>query len=147
MGLTNFNIQFEKPLKIFFSGEELRGRVIVDLSSEKKFRQIKLEVVGRGEVDWKEGDWDYRASEKYFSQEFIIQQGPGLPPGQHILPFSLLLPSNLPSSYEGKHGNVRYYVKADIVRDWKWNHKVKHHIMVNGILDLNLYPSAQAPGQ
>ena len=54
MGLSNFNIQFEKPLKIFFSGEELRGRVVIDLSSEKKFRQIKLEVVGRGEVHWKE---------------------------------------------------------------------------------------------
>ena len=33
------------------------------------------------------------------------------------------------------------------MRDWKWNHKVKQHIMINGILDLNLYPSAQAPGE
>ena len=41
---------------------------------------------------------------------------------------------------------MRYYVKADIVRDWKWNHKVKQDIMVNSILDLNLCPSAQAPG-
>ena len=54
MGLTKFNIQFEKPLKIFFPVEEVRGRVTVDLSSEKKFRQIKLEVVGRGEVHWTE---------------------------------------------------------------------------------------------
>ena len=164
MGLNSFDIQFEKPLKIFFSGEELRGRVLIDLSSEKKFKQISVEIVGRGEVHWtemrtvtrREGDGTtvtetvtdhYRGSEKYFHQEFIIQQGPGLPPGQHILPFSLLLPSNLPSSFEGDHGSVRYYVKADIVRDWKWNHKVKQHIMVNGILDLNLYPSAQAPGE
>ena len=164
MGLNNFNIQFEKPLKIFFSGEELRGRVVIDLSSQKNFRQIKLEIVGRGEVHWTESrtvtrtDSDgnsrsetvtdhYRSSEKYFHQEFIIQQGPGLPPGQHVLPFSLILPSNLPSSFEGEHGSVRYYVKANIVRDWKWDHKVKQHIMVNGILDLNLYPSAQAPGE
>ena len=58
-----------------------------------------------------------------------------------------MLPPNLPSSFEGQHGNVRYFLKADIVRDWKWNHKVKQHIMVNGILDLNYYPSAQAPGE
>ena len=38
---------------------------------------------------------------------------------------------------------VRYFVKAAIVRDWKWNHKVKQHLMINGILDLNMYPSAK----
>ena len=163
MGLNNFNIQFEKPLKVFFSGEVVNGRVMIDLSQEKKFRKIKLELVGRGEVQWTERrtvsrtDSDgttrtetvtdyYRNSEQYFKQEVVLHHGPSLPPGLHILPFSLLLPPNLPSSYEGEYGNVRYFVKADIVRDWKWNHKVKQHIMVNGILDLNLYPSAQAPG-
>ena len=164
MGLTNFNINFEKPLKVFFSGEEVRGQVLMNLSSQKNFRKIKLEIVGRGEVHWTESrtvsrtDSDgnrtsetvydhYRSSEKYFQQEFVLHHGPGLPPGQHVLPFRVLLPSNLPSSFEGEHGHVRYFIKADIVRDWKWNHKVKQHFMVNGILDLNLYPSAQAPGE
>ena len=164
MGLSNFNIQFEKPLKVFFSGEVVNGQVIVDLTDQKKFRKIKLELVGRGEVHWTETrrisrrDSDgntrsetvtdhYRNSERYFQQEVVLHQGPGLPPGLHVLPFSLMLPPNLPSSFEGQHGNVRYFLKADIVRDWKWNHKVKQHIMVNGILDLNLYPSAQAPGK
>ena len=150
MGLNDFNIEFDEPLKVFFSGKVINGRVMIDLSQEKKFRKIKLELVGRGEVHWTESRSDstdhYRNSEQYFKQEVVLHHGPSLPPGLHILPFSLLLPPNLPSSYEGQHGNVRYFVKADIVRDWKWNHKVKQHIMVNGILDLNLYPSAQAPG-
>lgn len=163
MGLNNFIIQFEKPLKVYFSGEVVTGRVVVDLSSEKTFRKIKLELVGRGSVHWTEtrtvsrtdsnGNSQsetvtdhYSNEEKYFNQEVVIHHGPSLPPGVHILPFSLMLPPNLPSSFEGHHGNVRYYVKADIVRDWKWNHKVKQHIMVNGILDLNLFPSALTPG-
>ena len=58
-----------------------------------------------------------------------------------------MLPPNIPSSFEGQHGSVRYYVKANIVRDWKWDHNVKQHFMVNGILDLNLQPSAQTPGE
>ena len=37
-------------------------------------------------------------------------------------------------------------VKAEIVRDWKWNHKVKQHFMVNGILDLNIFPTAKDEG-
>ena len=45
------------------------------------------------------------------------------------------------------HTGVRYYVKANIVRDWKWDHKVKQHIMVNGICDLNLLPGAKMEGQ
>ena len=63
MGLTNFDIQFEKPLKVFFSGEELRGRVFIDLSSQKNFREIKLEIVGRGEVHWTEKRTETRQSE------------------------------------------------------------------------------------
>ena len=59
---------------------------------------------------------------------------------------SFMLPPNLPSSFESDIGHVRYFVKADIVRDWKWNHKVKQHFMVNGILDLNAYPSAKHEG-
>ena len=58
-----------------------------------------------------------------------------------------MLPPHVPSSFTGKHGSVRYYVKANIVRDWKWDHKVKQHIMVNGICDLNLLPAAKMEGQ
>ena len=58
-----------------------------------------------------------------------------------------MLPPHVPSSFTGKHGSVMYYVKAKIVRDWKWNHKVKHNIIVNGILDLNLLPGANMEGQ
>ena len=61
-----------------------------------------------------------------------------------------MLPPNIPSSFERSHaagqGSVRYYVKANIVRDWKWDYKVKEHIMVNGICDLNLLPTAKLEG-
>ena len=54
--------------------------------------------------------------------------GPVLPPGTHLFPFTFLLPPGLPSSFESNIGHVRYYVKADIVRDWRWNHKVTAHM-------------------
>ena len=37
-------------------------------------------------------------------------------------------------------------MKANIVRDWKFDHKVKEHITVNGIFDLNLIPAAKQEG-
>jgi hypothetical protein len=163
MGLIDFQIIFENPMKVFFSGQTIAGRVLVNLSEQKKLAKIKVQLVGRGEVHWTESRREhrrdsrgenyseevhdhYRSNESYLEQEAVVYHGPSLQAGTHIFPFSFLLPSNLPSSFESKVGHVRYYLKADIVRDWMWNHKVKQHITVNGILDLNLYPSAKQAG-
>jgi len=163
MGLVDFQIIFENTLKVFFSGQTLNGRVLVNLSEHKKLSKIKVQLVGRGEVHWTESRREhrrdsrgenyseeihdhFRATESYLEQEAVVYHGPSLQAGTHVFPFSFLLPTNLPSSFESKVGQVRYFVKADIVRDWMWNHKVKQHITVNGILDLNLYPSAKQAG-
>ena len=54
MGLNDFQIHFERPNRTFFSGEVINGQVLINLSSEKKFRKIKLELVGSGRVHWTE---------------------------------------------------------------------------------------------
>jgi len=163
MGLTDFQIIFENPMKVYFSGQTINGRVLVNLSEHKKMAKIKVQLVGRGEVHWTESRREqrrdsqgesyseeiydhYRSTESYLEQEAVVYHGPSLQAGTHLFPFTFILPTNLPSSFETKTGHVRYFVKADIVRDWMWNHKVKQHITVNGILDLNLYPSAKQAG-
>ena len=67
----------------------------------------------------------YSDDETYFSYEINVYNGPQLPNGIHNFPFSFTLPNNIPSSYESHVGNVRYEVKGQIVRDWKWDHKVR----------------------
>eukprot|EP00092_Neocalanus_flemingeri_P038523 GFUD01041941.1.p1 GENE.GFUD01041941.1~~GFUD01041941.1.p1 ORF type:complete len:441 (+),score=97.82 GFUD01041941.1:135-1457(+) len=163
MGLVDFQIIFDNPMKVYFSGQTISGRVLVNLSEHKKMARIKVQLVGRGEVHWTESRREhrrdsrgetfdeeihdhYRSTESYLDQEAVVYHGPSLQAGTHLFPFTFLLPSNLPSSFESKIGHVRYFVKTDIVRDWMWNHKVKQHITVNGILDLNLYPSAKQAG-
>ena len=42
---------------------------------------------------------------------------------------------------------ARYYLKATMVRDWKWDYDVKHHITVNAELDLNAFPEASLGGR
>ena len=54
MGLNDFQVLFERPNKTYFSGEILNGQILVNLSSEKNFRKIKLELVGSGRVHWTE---------------------------------------------------------------------------------------------
>ena len=54
MGLTDFQIVFEKPMPTFFSGETVNGQLVVNLSSEKKMERIKVSFNGKGKVRWTE---------------------------------------------------------------------------------------------
>jgi hypothetical protein len=54
MGLTNFQIMFEKPMPTYFSGETVNGQLFVNLSSEKKMERIKVCFSGKGKVRWTE---------------------------------------------------------------------------------------------
>ena len=158
-GLRDFLIKFDKPQPVYFPGDVVSGQLVVNLSEQKKFKKIKVELMGWGNVSWRETrrvnnrtqSYTVSNSEQYLALELNVHEGPDLPAGEHLLPFSLMLPPNIPSSFERSQaagqGSVRYYVKANIVRDWKWDYKVKEHIMVNGICDLNLLPAAKQEGQ
>ena len=54
MGLTDFQIVFEKPMPTYFSGETVNGQLVVNLSSEKKMERIKVSFNGKGNVRWTE---------------------------------------------------------------------------------------------
>lgn len=67
-----------------------------------------------------------------------------LPPGTHFYPFSFQLPPNLPSSFEGGDGHVRYTIRGVMDRaSWRKKEKdTKKPFTVIALLDLNLYPNA-----
>jgi hypothetical protein len=66
-----------------------------------------------------------------------------LPAGQHVYPFSFQLPPNLPSSFEGGTGHVRYSIKGTIDKPWKFDHTTKRPLTVLASLDLNTQPNAE----
>jgi hypothetical protein len=63
-----------------------------------------------------------------------------LPAGEHSFPFSMILPDQLPSSFEGQYGYVRYTVEATIDQHLKDDHEVNATFTVLLLLDLNLDP-------
>lgn len=65
-----------------------------------------------------------------------------LPPGKYSYPFQFQLPPNLPSSFEGQHGYIRYWVKATIEKPWSYEHVTKTAFSVISALDLNSLPDA-----
>ena len=70
-----------------------------------------------------------------------------IPKGNHTYPFELALPPTLPSSFEGKHGYVRYTATATVDRPWKFDHETKEPFTVIGTLDLNREPAYTRVGR
>ncbi|KFO86438.1 Arrestin domain-containing protein 2, partial [Buceros rhinoceros silvestris] len=64
--------------------------------------------------------------------------------GRHEFPFTFQLPETLATSFEGKHGSVRYWVKAKLHRPWSTVKKVKKEFTVIDPIDINT-PALLAP--
>lgn len=58
--------------------------------------------------------------------------------GKHEIPFSFALPSEIPSSFEGKYGYVRYEIKASLKGAGFMHRDYKHEVIfqVNTVVDL-----------
>lgn len=143
-----FQIDFDNPRAIYYPGQPVNGKVIVDLESETKVNDIKLRFLGEAYVCYyisngREGR-TCESGEEYFDNTFsVISIGLGdrddyiLKPGLHTFPFSFVLPLEIPSSFEGENGHVRYIAKGTIDRSWSLNDHTKRAFTVIGLLDLN----------
>ena len=70
-------------------------------------------------------------SERSESTDFVM------PPGHYEYPFRFLVRTDLPSSFESTVGHVRYTLRANIDRSWKFDHVLREALTVVGCLDLN----------
>jgi len=73
---------------------------------------------------------------------FIAAGGEGtrIEAGTNRYPFMFQLPPNVPSSFEGEIGYVRYTAEATMERPWKFNHVTRSAFTVISLVDLNLEP-------
>ncbi|GLH03699.1 Uncharacterized protein GBIM_09565 [Gryllus bimaculatus] len=163
MSVQKFEIKFDNPACIYYAGQLVSGRVTLITTKEKKIRGICLRVKGEAEVKWTESrrvtrngkshtEHDhYSAHELYAQMEvWLVGASHGdmmLPPGEHIYPFSYTLPQNIPSSFEGSRGHVRYTVKVKVDRPWRFDYDCKVAFTVLTPLDLNFEPNMQEPVQ
>ncbi|XP_046556419.1 arrestin domain-containing protein 3-like [Haliotis rubra] len=168
MGKLNmFVVSFSNLQGVYYAGQAVQGHVTVELTDTMKMRGIHIRFEGRAYVHWSEtettgsGDnqqtvtHDYSASEKYFKEDILLagrwkqQSGDDihLPAGRHTFPFAFQLPPQLPSSFEGEDGHVRYTAKGIIDKPWKFDHETKRPFTVICLLDLNRDPNAMIPAQ
>ena len=79
--------------------------------------------------------------EEYLNYSDILLAATELSEGRHQFPFSVPLESNIPSSFEGQHGHVRYKVTATIDDPGKKSHPLFLNVLTP--YDLNKNEDAQ----
>lgn len=155
MKITKFEIEFDSHQGVFNAGTSVTGKVLLNLDKPLKMRSLKLYFVGQGKSHWRKKNGKkkihYRGNETYMNAVMRIcgaEADSGSiehPAGNHEYPFTLQLSPQLPSSFEGTRGYVRYFCKATIDRPWKFNSNVKRAFTVIHHLDLNSISEATVP--
>ncbi|XP_026100470.1 arrestin domain-containing protein 3-like isoform X1 [Carassius auratus] len=128
----------------FTTGDIVEGRVVLEVTKEIKVDSFFVKLRGDANVRWTEGSGDdkttYSDHERYFKlKQYFIQKsskrgkreknatlvegetyGPVIRPGSHVFPFRFQLPQqNMPPSFEGNHGWVKYVLMVKLSRRWK----------------------------
>ena len=127
----------------YYPGSIVTGKVVITVDKPKKYKNIAIGLYGAAHVRWTEGEGDSNNSTTYSNHiEYVREESVlwslvnsptnNLPIGEHTFPFELQLPQNIPNSFEGAYGHVRYHVRMTVSRTGllKRNHKAAHPITV-----------------
>ncbi|XP_036704208.1 arrestin domain-containing protein 2 isoform X2 [Balaenoptera musculus] len=156
-GVRSFALELARdPGGAYRGGERLCGRVLLETASPLRVTALEVAARGGAVTHWLEGrsvgvnavSSDYAAAETYLRRRQLLLRDTGemttLPPGRHEFPFSFQLPPTLVTSFEGKHGSVRYCIKATLHRPWVPARRARKVFTVIEPVDINT-PALLAP--
>ncbi|KAF7687397.1 hypothetical protein HF521_014625 [Silurus meridionalis] len=128
----------------FTNGDTIQGRIILELSKELRIDKLFIKCKGGADVHWTESSSSsrsdsYSSHQRYFKLKQIFiwdnskigqdgsilltnweKYGNLIMPGHHTFPFSFQLPeTNMPPSFKGSHGSIKYVLEAKLHRSWK----------------------------
>ncbi|KPP64007.1 hypothetical protein Z043_117688, partial [Scleropages formosus] len=143
---------------VFSSGDSVSGRVVLEVTGDIRVKSLKIHAKGLAKVRWTESrnagsntayTQNYTEEVEYLNRRDILigherdednseECLTTIHSGHHEYAFSIELPQTpLATSFEGKHGSVRYWVKAELHRPWLLPMKVKKEFTVFEHIDIN----------
>ncbi|WKY01508.1 hypothetical protein Q1695_015482 [Nippostrongylus brasiliensis] len=163
MPTNSICITYSNPHAVYYPGTSVEGVVHLDLKESMKARSLRIAVDGRAHTHWsitKSRTVSTSRTESYtvhYSATVIYADGDTiawsastgskevLNPGSYQFPFVFRLPPNCAPSFEGTYGYIRYMVKVELDRPWRFNKTDKRLFTVVPIFDLNAIPQASMP--
>ncbi|CAG9859955.1 unnamed protein product [Phyllotreta striolata] len=139
----------------YFPGSQIQGKVVLNFTSETKCRSVKLRLFGLEHTEWttteeytepgsnerRTRDITIEGNNEIFSTELILygaQTGTTtLSAGQHIYPFNLNLPIEIPASYNNEYGSVLFKLISIVDRPMAFDYKDEVIFLVASLIDLN----------
>uniref|UniRef100_A0A8C5XG42 Arrestin domain containing 5 n=2 Tax=Microcebus murinus TaxID=30608 RepID=A0A8C5XG42_MICMU len=140
---------------VYLAGSSINGQVILSLNSTLVNPIVKVELVGRGYVEWNEeigASRDYsrdvicnnKADYVHKTKTFPVQDN-WLSAGSHTFDFNFNLPPKLPSTFASKIGNVFYFVQASCMGREHILAKKRTYLLVQGVSNLRRETLFQNP--
>lgn len=152
--LKAFDIVLDGYRNVYHPGQAVRGKCVLELKGDMRLKAVRVFMRGLAKVHWTESrstgnrlgayTEHYNAELEYFFQGqtlFGSESGDGrdvLTEGHHEFNFTFVLPATgVTTSFEGKYGSVRYWLKAEVEKPWSFNHKTKKAFTVISPIDIN----------
>ncbi|XP_061872591.1 arrestin domain-containing protein 3-like isoform X4 [Colius striatus] len=167
--VKSFTISFDclsdSNIPVYSSGDTVSGKVSLEVTGEIRVKSLKIHARGHAKVHWTESrnagsntayTQNYAEEVEYFNHKDVLlgheRDGDNseeglhtIHSGRHEYAFSFELPQiPLATSFEGRHGSVRYWVKAELHRPWLLPVKLKKEFTVFEHIDINT-PSLLSP--
>uniref|UniRef100_A0A8C8RXW5 Arrestin domain containing 5 n=1 Tax=Pelusios castaneus TaxID=367368 RepID=A0A8C8RXW5_9SAUR len=128
--------------QVYLAGSRIDGQVILSLNNTLIDPIVKVELVGRGYLEWNEevnADKDYSRDivcnnkADYINKTKTFRIGDNwLGSGTHIFDFHFNLPPRLPSTFSSKIGQVSYFIQASCASRELIFAKQKKYLLVQG---------------
>ncbi|ESN96263.1 hypothetical protein HELRODRAFT_163310 [Helobdella robusta] len=151
--VSKFELHFDKADLVFRDGEYITGYMEVNLISEIKYKSIYFELRGMTIISWNHDSSNADVTDASNVDDdtgSFLDKDPILTVGEHVFPFDLKVPCDLPYSFEGRYGKVKYDCVGIIEKSssgFKMSEKMtskRQDISIMSGLDLNLIPEASA---
>ncbi|XP_041354950.1 arrestin domain-containing protein 2-like [Gigantopelta aegis] len=151
--LEKFQIVFNDATATYCAGSTVYGYGWVVVKDPFYVQSVCLEAIGEAKVEWMTSSDIQASDEEVFNYTTVlpikgekeINDEGLLHPGSHYFPFEFVLPQKLPSSFKGKHGRLRYFVRMTIYSPGGPHHERASKFAVIGALDLNSEPDSALP--
>ncbi|NWR26295.1 TXNIP protein, partial [Emberiza fucata] len=146
--VKNFAVAFSEPDKVYFSGDKVAGRVLVEVAEVTRVTAVKVLACGVARVTWAKGPAQCRQEMEYlrFEDVLALEEQPTDEDGSVILrpgnkyeyKFGFELPQGpLGTTFKGKYGSVDYWVLASLERPACPTQQVKKRFEVMDPVDVN----------
>lgn len=127
-------ILFEKnPKRVFYTGRSLYGSIRITLKNDKNIRSIFVKINGAAITICKADNF----GEDCLNDRLEIIGDTRLAAGIHEFPFQFKIPPQLPSSYEGEYGFIRYMVTVTVHISKNPQKEFEKRVTILRLTDLN----------